>query len=279
MRAFGKVWLGIGLISIGVGICLLILAGATGFSFRNVPTFSVSESYGNDIKSLDFQINYGVVKLVEGSEFSIEGSHLYDDGGFSSEVKDGVWTIRENGNDRIEVFGFNIPVVSVFGNHFEPHITITVPRNFTAEDIRLELGAGRLEADRIIADTGSFIVDAGELEIEQLKVAEESKYNVGAGYMKLNNIEANNVAVDCGLGYINMEGSITGKNEISCGVGRVNLQLNGDPEEYSYEVDSDLGNVVVNGKDYVGSIDRSSEEELGSFDMKCGIGNITLDIH
>ena len=277
MKTFGRVWLGIGLAAIGLGILMMILAGVTGFTTRKVPTFSVSETYNDDIKSLDLQFNYGEIKLVEGDEFSIEGSHLQDKEGFTSEVKDGVWVIRETGSERIHVFGFRVPVS--LGFHGTPSITITIPKGFAAENVRLELGAGSMTVDSITANTGSFIVDAGELIVEQLNISEQSRYSVSAGYMKLYNINADNVVVDCGAGYINMEGTITGKNEISCDIGRIKLALEGDPKDYSYHMDTDIGNVVLNGKKYTGSYSRSSKAELGSFDMECSIGNITLDIH
>ena len=280
MKAFGKIWLAIGLISFALGICLLILAAASGFSMRKGSTYTYSEGYTQEITSLDFQIDYGHVKVLEGEKFSIDADGLYEDGRFESVVKDGVWTIRERSHSQVNFFGLRLPVISIFGERFEPDIEITLPKDFTAKNMRLELGAVRLEAGDLRSETGSFTIGTGEAFIKQLEVTEKSSFDVGAGYMELDRVDLKNITVDCGVGYINLEGIVTGKNEITCGVGKVRMDLEGDIEDYSYDIQSGIGNVTVNGKNYFGSVDRSSYKEfLGSFDMECGIGNITLEIN
>lgn len=280
MKAFGKIWLGVGLISFGLGICLLILAGAFGFSLRKGTTYSFAEGYDQEIKSLDFDIDYGHVKLLLGDEFNVDADGLYEDESFESEVRNGVWTIRNVSYDKVNVFGWKFPVITIFGHRYEPEIVITIPKDFVAEDITLKLGAVRLEADRLQAKTGNFSIGTGEANIEQLEVTEQSNFDVGAGSMRLNRVDMRNITVDCGVGYISLKGKVTGENDISCGVGKVRMDLEGDIEGYSYDIQSGIGNVTVNGKDYYGSVDRSAKKEaLGSFEMECNIGNITLDIN
>ncbi len=280
MRAFGKIWLSIGLISLALGLCLLIIAFASGFTMRKVDTYSFDESYRQEIKALDFRISYGHVQLVEGNEFSIDADGLYEDGSFESYVRDGVWTIREKSRQQVKLFGLHLPAISIFGERFEPDIVITLPKDYKAEDIRLELGAARLEAGRLSSDTGSFILGAGEAHIKQLEVLKKSSFDVGAGYMELGNVNLHNINADCGVGYIQLEGIVTGDNKLECGVGKIRMDLEGDVEGYSYEIETGIGNVRVNGKNYMGSVERNARKDfLGSFDMECGIGNITLEIH
>lgn len=280
MKLFGKIWLGIGLISFGLGLCLLILAGVSGFSLRKEATYSFAEGYEQEIKSLDFDIDYGHVKLLLGDKFSIDADGLFEEGSFESVVKNGVWTIRNVSYDKVNVFGWRIPVITIFGDRYEPDIVITIPKDFVADDITLNLGAVRLEAERLRSNTGKFQIGTGDANIEQLEVTEKSSFDVGAGSMRLNRVDIRNITVDCGVGYISLEGKITGKNEVTCGVGKVKMDLEGDIEGYSYDIQSGIGSVTVNGKNYVGSVDRNAKKEaLGSFEMECGIGNITLDIN
>ena len=280
MKAFGKICLGVGLISFGLGLCLLIIAGVSGLTLRKEATNTFAQGYEQEISSLDFEIDYGHVKFLLGDEFSVDAEGLFEDGSFESEVKNGVWTIRNVNSDRVNVFGWRVPVITIFGDRYEPDIVITIPKDFVAEDIKLNLGAARLEADRLRSNTGSFKLGAGEANIEQLEVTKRSSFEVGAGSMRLDRVDIRNITVDCGVGYISLEGRITGENEITCGVGEVRMALEGDFEAYSYDIQTGIGNVTVNGKKFFGSVDRNARKEaLGSFEMENGIGNITLDIY
>jgi hypothetical protein len=280
MKTFGKIWLGIGLVSFALGICLLIIAFAAGFGWRKANTYSFEEKYEENINALDFKMEYGLIKIVEGEEFSIAADGLFEDGHFESVVKNGVWTIREESTSKFKLFKLNLPTVTVFGERFEPDIVITLPRGFKAEDIKLDMGAVRLEAESLSAESGSIAVGAGEARIRQLEIAKKASFDVGAGYMELGNAKLNNITADCGIGYLQLKGIVTGMNRLECGVGKIRMDLEGDVDAYSYEVETGIGNVRINGKNYFGSVDRNARKDaLGSFDLECGIGNITLEIY
>lgn len=276
----GKVWLGIGFISFSLGILLLILAAVSGYRMRRGDTYSFKEGYEQEIRSLDFKIEYGHVQFLEGEEFRIDADGLYEGGAFESIVRDGVWTIREKSKTKVDIFGMHLPAISLFGGILEQDIRITLPKDFIAEDIHLELGAARLEVGSLRSKTGSFTIGAGEAYFNQLEITEHSTYDVGAGYMEIRRANIKNISVDCGVGYFSLEGTVTGENEVTCGVGRVRMDMEGDIEGYSYQADTGIGNVTVNGKSHLGSLKRNSQKEfLGSFDLECGIGNITMLIY
>ncbi len=277
MKAFGKVWLGIGLISIGLGLSLLFVASITGASWRKASTFSYNESY-EGVKSLDFRLNYGEISIVEGDQFRIDAYGLYGEYDFDSRVVNGVWVIEDIGVDNINVFGFKLPIIFRFGKNDAPDIVITIPEDFTAEDIRIRLGAGLLAAENLRSKTGSFQVDAGKMTIDHLNITDKSDYSVGAGYMQLKDVNVKDIIVQCGLGYIEMDGKVIGDNTIRCDVGRINMDLIGDKNNYAFEIDSDIGNVIMNGREYHNTTVKKTgnEKAEGSFLLDCSIGNITL---
>lgn len=282
MKLFTRICLGIGLVSIGLGIgCLILAAGSRRHSFRDVPTYSREESF-TGIHSLDIRIDYGDVSVVEGDGFRINAKRLYEEVEFDAYVSDGVWIIKQDMEGVFDLFGFTIPFRFETGDvDYTPDIEITVPRGFSAENIYLELNAGRTEAEVIRSGKGTFKVDAGELRINELKIPEESSYTVDAGHISLNNVEVGNITVDCGIGYVEIAGFVTGDNRITCDVGKVNMELDGNPKQYSYDIDSDIGNVIIDGKSYhrrkinSDSVDKTE----GSFLLECDIGNITLDFN
>jgi hypothetical protein len=281
MRTFTKVWLGIAFVAIGIGTAILVIAAASGASVRDIPTYSFAESY-EGVNSLDVEIEYGSVTIIEGDTFSIDADRLPREN-MESYVSDGTWIIREDANRYIDVFGFHISAGNFFNwrESLTPRITITVPEGFVAEDISLEMSAGDVKADVIRANTGDFNVSAGRLTINQLEITEESGYTVGAGQMKLDQVIAKNVTIDCGVGDIVVHGRITGDSEIACSVGNVDLRLEGDKEDYSYEVSASIGNVSIDNNSYHNILSKviNQSEAENKFSLNCEIGNISVDFN
>lgn len=282
MKTFLKVWLSISLIAIGFGIGLLILAAASGASFKDVPTFSMNESY-QGVKRLDVEINYGKVEIVRGNEFSIFAENLVDEG-MESYVTEGTWVIRENNREMINFFGIKVPVWDVvhidgWGEDFDPKIVITVPEDFVAENVSFKIAAGSAMIEEINALTGDFKVETGQLKIEELSISDKSDYSVGAGNMILQNMTAKDITVDCGVGNVEISGSISGNNDISCGIGRVELNLNGDDDDYTYDVSSGLGNVVIDGDKYNSISNKiiKNDSTDNKITLDCGVGNIRVE--
>jgi hypothetical protein len=280
MKSFFKVWLSIALIAIVFGIGILIIIAGSGATWRDIPTYSLAESY-DGVNAIDMEIGYGDVKIVTGNEFSIDAENLMDDS-MESYVSDGTWTIRQN-EDNFHVFGLRFPAKQMlrWNDNLVPRITITIPEDFVAKNFNLNINAGSVTAEAIQAENGDFKVDAGKLEINRLVINGKSQYNVGAGEMRLNDIEVNDISVDCGVGNIEIDGTIKGDNNIKCGIGEVDLNLSGDEEDYSYEVNSGIGNVSINDDRYHNLSNHIIDNEGADnyFYLDCGIGNIIVEFN
>jgi hypothetical protein len=278
MKTFYKVWLSIALIAIVFGIGILIIIVGTGANWRDIPTYSLEESY-DGIDKIDMEIGYGDVKIVEGDTFSIEAKNLLDEN-LESYVSDGTWIIKED-EDYLRIFGMRLSVKQLvrWNDDLSPRITITIPSDFVAENIDFHISAGSVQAEEIEAENGNFEVEAGRLEINQLIVKEKSSYNIGAGEMILKNLEVNDITVDCGVGNVVIEGTVTGENEITCGVGKVDLKVIGEEEDYSYEVNSGIGNVTINNNSFNNMSNHiiNNDGADNFFHLDCGIGNIIVE--
>ena len=184
MKTLFKVWLTIGLMAIGFGIALLILAAASGARWSDMETFSLEESY-QGVEKLDIEIVYGNVEIVKGNNFSIYAENLVDDG-LQSYVSDGTWIIKENKNNYIRLFDLKIPVKGFirFGKWDEnwyPKFIITLPEDFTADNITMKIGAANVRAEMINSIEGEFVIGSGKLDINELTIDKKSRYEVGAG--------------------------------------------------------------------------------------------------
>jgi hypothetical protein len=191
--------------------------------------------------------------------------------------------VKQHNAREYSIFGGRVNLDELRGwswwNHEAPRITITLPSNFIADSFQLEIGAGDVNIEKIYASEANFIVSAGRLVIEEASISSESQYNVGAGSMELLNLQAKDITVDCGLGNVFIGGAITGHNDITCGVGNVGLKLEGSEDDYSYDINSGVGNVNIDEDNYHGITDKSINNDgaLGDFSLDCSVGNITVD--
>lgn len=294
MKSFVKVWLGVALITIGIGIVILVVSFCAGvswtdftfnrmsFTSEDVPNYSLKESY-TDIKNIDFNIQYGEVKIIKGNTFSIDAKH-FPENGIESYVSDGTWTIDTDvtTDNYIKVFGFKIPASDFYHwDEFSPQVTITIPENFSAENFNMVVSAGDVKADEIMAQEGYLEVSAGRISVDKLEISGSSEYHIGAGQIEVERANINNITVDCGVGNVVIEGTITGDNDITCDIGSVKLKLNGDEEDYSYDVSADIGSVEINHHNYQGTSEEVINNNGADYNLslECNIGNITVDFN
>lgn len=276
MRTFTKVWIGIALLAIGFGIAIVVLVLATGDFRRDIPTYSLNETY-DGVRSIDLDIEYGEVNLVEGSTFSIDATNLYGD--MDSYVSDGTWHISQEGNGSFHILGIdiNLDPFGWWNGDFHPKITITVPEGFAAEEFTMDVKAGSVEAASINALQADLTVEAGRLYVDEITVRDKSEYDVGAGEMILKDAVLNNITMEVGVGNTVIEGKLTGDNDITCGVGKIELKLAGDENDYSYDISAGIGDVDIDGSSYHGIDQRINNGTGNNLRLDCGVGNITVD--
>lgn len=286
MKSTGRVILGIACASIGIGIAILffgaLFGGGREKSRYNTFTFN-NEVEG--VTSIDLDVDFGRVKVIEGDKFSVEVRNTTENG-FLSEVKNGVWYLEDNFDDRyaLNFFGLRLPIhVTGFGNNsddYYPTVTIMIPEGFVAEEFDIDFGAGELIADKIDAKSVEFSIGAGEMTIKNMTVEKRSSFTVGAGSLKLNRLSAYDVTMECGVGEISVEGEILGDSSIDCGVGDVSLDLQGQEENYNYIVDCGIGSVKINSREWDFSTHESirNDNATATFELDCGVGSINLRI-
>lgn len=276
MKTFTKVSLSVALISLGIGIGLLIIAAGRGHSSQYTPKFTMEDTV-SDVSGLDIHMEVGELIITQGDEFRIEAQNLYRKDDLESYVSDGVWVIKHKYNEGIHLFGYNLPLSINIFNYKSPKIIITIPRDFQAEDIKVSMNAGSLKAQYLHSNTAYFYMDAGSMDIDGLTVEEESSYIVNAGQIKLERVDIRNIIVECDAGSVSLEGIVTGDNDIQCNMGKISLDLDDNVDLYSFDIDSDIGNVIINNKSYK-NYKKSIKNEgyKGSFRLTVDFGNINM---
>lgn len=250
------VYSAIGLILIGL-IAIIIGAafgGLTG-NFKFGDTTDISEKY-SDISSINIEYGAGTLYIKSGDEFRIEGTDVYKDY-FKSEVKDGVWYISDSAG-RSGWFADNFRVNIGRWKSTHSAITIYIPQDYVLDEVKIKLGAGKLDADGF----------------------ETVKFNlqVGAGDVNMHSLVADRAQIECGVGSIKIGGTITGDSKIECGVGSVRLNLSGEYTDYNYKIKVGLGSASVNSSKYDGSTDTTIDNPgaKSTFDIEAGLGEINI---
>lgn len=262
-------------------------------------------SYQN-VKSLDFHMFAGKLYIKEGKEFSLD---INEEGNkrISSEVKDGIWTLREksggqktaDGENNITIFGIDINLSNPVRNKDLTEVYVTIPKGFTADKLALSVDAGTITADSLAANTGSITVGAGTCKINELNVKDSSSYKVDAGMLEIDNGTINNGTMSCAAGRIGIDdgvihngniscmagsidinGSITGDSQISASVGAINLKLDGKEEDYNYTIDCNLGTLMLNGTRYSGINKHITQKNSApnTMTLNCDVGSISMNI-
>lgn len=172
----------------------------------------------------------------------------FDDEKFASKVncyKEGSELIVKS-NSKIEI------------NDVAETIWIYIPEN-SLRNVDIDVQAGTIYIENLIANSLDVNVEAGEAVIQQFKVQEAE--------------------FECGAGRIEAFGNVERDLDASCGAGEILLSLNGKKEDYNYEVECGIGEVLIGDESHsgIGTTDRHSHGASKEMNIECGIGSVTVE--
>ena len=128
-------------------------------------------------------------------------------------------------------------------------IVIYLPNDFNISELDLELGAGKIDIDKLSAETLLMNLGAGTMNAKELNVYESATINGGAGNININSGTISNLNLKLGAGNATIYSDLTGKNNLTTGVGKLNLELNQNKDNYKFEINKGLGNIILNDFD------------------------------
>lgn len=249
MKKFTKVALIIATIVGVIGICCLIGAAAMGLTWGTF-TYMVE----------DGKLNIGPTgNLISGIDAKSGGSITEVDEVFGSldvELGAGKLEIYYDDVDKVQVeqeetTGFRCYVEGAtlyveggqkFGvNNNRASIVIRIPKTYSFAEFDLEVGAGKATVDGLNANEASISVGAGKASITKLDVKEV---------------------------------------EASAGAGELYLEVVGKKENYSYNLECDVGTIRIGEESYTGlgaekKIKNPNAERF--LEADCDVGNVQIN--
>lgn len=120
-------------------------------------------------------------------------------------------------------------------------------KDLAAINIDVSVGSGDVDFGYVESDKMNMVIGSGDFTFKSLEVR-DCDLEVGSGEIEGKNTQVMNMSAQTGSGDIYLKGELTGVTEVTCGSGDIELDLDGNVEEYSFEMDGD--DIEVNGKNY-----------------------------
>lgn len=216
MSLFTKNCLRISGIALVLGVVLISIALLSGVDTNGANkkdyVLDFNSEYSDEITSIKIDLSIANMKIKRGDTFAIDAKNM-NKKTFNSFVENNVWTIKDEEDSGFKVFGHVIPFVYKNDASKKYSVTIYVPDDFKPENLEIEIGAGSVKLCDMEADNIEFEMGAGELIANQLVVKNGSNLQVGAGKIDIKNLITKDATFDCGVGEMVINGDIRGNRD------------------------------------------------------------------
>lgn len=154
-------------------------------------------------------------------------------------------------------------------------IIIYLPNEFNISELDLNLGAGKIDIDKIFVEILLMDLGAGTMTAKEINVYEKAAINGGAGNINIYSGTINNLNLKLGAGNASIQSDLTGSNTLTTGVGKLNLGLSRSKDNYKFDISKGLGNIILN------DFDVSEDTLIGDGETKIkingAVGNIIIN--
>ena len=214
----------------------------------------------NNIESFKIDISNDDIEIKEGEKFEVKTN--------DPDVK----FYHENSKVKIKsdkTFSWHL------SNSSRGTIIIYLPNEFNISELDLNLGAGKIDIDKIFVETLLMDLGAGTMTANELNVYGKTTINGGAGNININSGTINNLNLKLGAGNASIQSDLTGSNTLTTGVGKLNLSLSRSKDNYRFDINKGLGNITLNDFDI--SENTISGDGETKIKINGAVGNIIIN--
>lgn len=222
--------------------------------------YTIISNNVNNIESFKIDISNDDIEIKEGEKFEVKTN--------DPDVK----FYHENSKVKIKsdkTFNWHI------NNSSRGTIIIYLPNEFNISELDLNLGAGKIDIDKIFVETLLMDLGAGTMTAKEINIYEKAAINGGAGNININSGTINNLNLKLGAGNASIQSDLTGSNTLTTGVGKLNLGLSRSKDNYRFDINKGLGNIILN------DFDVSEDTLIGDGETKIkisgAVGNIIIN--
>ena len=214
----------------------------------------------NNIESFKIDISNDDIEIKEGEKFEVKTN--------DPDVK----FYHENSKVKIKTdktFSWHL------SNSSRGTIIIYLPNEFNITELDLNLGAGKIDIDKIFVEILLMDLGAGTMTAKEINVYEKATINGGAGNINIYSGTINNLNLKLGAGNASIQSDLTGSNTLTTGVGKLNLGLSRSKDNYKFDISKGLGNIILN--DFEVSEDILIGDGETKIKISGAVGNIIIN--
>ena len=214
----------------------------------------------NNIESFKIDISNDDIEIKEGEKFEVKTN--------DPDVK----FYHENSKVKIKTdktFSWHL------SNSSRGTIIIYLPNESNISELDLNLGAGKIDIDKIFVEILLMDLGAGTMTAKEINVYEKATINGGAGNINIYSGTINNLNLKLGAGNASIESDLTGSNTLTTGVGKLNLGLSRSKDNYKFDISKGLGNIILNDFDVSEDILIGDGETI--IKISGAVGNIIIN--
>lgn len=214
----------------------------------------------NNIESFKIDISNDNIEIKEGEKFEVKTN--------DPDVK----FYHENSKVKIKTdktFSWHL------SNSSRGTIIIYLPNEFNITELELNLGAGKIDIDKIFVETLLMDLGAGTMTAKEINVYEKATINGGTGNINIYSGTINNLNLKLDAGNASIQSDLTGSNTLTTGVGKLNLGLSRSKDNYKFDISKGLGNIILN--DFEVSEDILIGDGEAKIKISGAIGNIIIN--
>lgn len=116
------------------------------------------------------------------------------------------------------------------------------------------------------------------VEIPEKMLMRKTELQVGAGEIRVENLNTDELDIDCDAGSIEFCGTILHAADVECNVGEINMSLMQEEREFNYQVECNVGSISIGSNTMEGiATERTIDNGAGKqMDVECNVGEIHI---
>ena len=156
-------------------------------------------------------------------------------------------------------------------------IILYLPEECSLRRLDLSLVAGQLKLKNRVVEDMEVSVGAGQLLLTDVTL-NTLEVSLGAGELRAQDVTVLSLDASIDMGNMDFTGAINESAEISCSMGNVNMDLEGNQEDFNFQLNCVAGNMEIDGERFSGAaMDRYIDNGAAKYmEINCSMGNVDI---
>lgn len=257
------------------------------YEFENDRSLDIS--LGEEFFNVDDDVIFDDIHEIYNGTIEKEFSQKIDN--LNIEVGGCQFKIRESADDTFRLEGKKVEKLQVYvedrtlylqsitrrinwkSNSKNCTITLWIPKGYEFDDANIAFGAADVELGNITARKVE--LDVGASDVRGNIIADEVNASVGAGQLRLEEMEITNLEVTADAGSFYGSGRLNGNAKVMCAAGNADLVLDADYEDYNYDIECVASTVTIGDRTYY-SDKKINNDSVRSIELEVTVGAIDV---